>query len=263
MITNILRTAIFCFASVVTGLSQAARIDLIFDVRLDRIYSYDAKHLEGILIGDVLPMFITFDSEVGQTYAETDPWGPGTARLYSSLVGPVFVDSPYSSFIPSNPFQPVQPNSFSANGVTANERQGSNVWYEDLWFSNQYDQIEPVQADGAYAYRRKFNLHWNKTNFDYTPGDLYFFTSEDVLRVLDQSLLGTTFNLTDDAYIQFADGNAAGFELFGTATLREYRVIEVAEPGSFITVLLGILVLCFVQRRRNKESSLIALNGKT
>ena len=240
---NIVSIVLICF-------SPAAFpniIDLTFDVRLDRVYSYDGKPLQGINIGDKRTLHIQFDNTVVQTWAEQEPWGQGTARLHTRLAGPVIVDSPFAHFVPGNPFTSHFPQVFAAEGITANERQSgpfSSVWYEDLWFNKQYDQIVPPEADGSYAYRYKLNVHWNKTNYNYVPGSLYYFSPESVTGLLDRSLKdGVTFSLSQDAYIQYKDGTATGYDLDGTATLREYRVSAVPEPQSIYLLSLGVLLL--------------------
>jgi hypothetical protein len=241
--------------------ASAIPIELTFDVRLDRQYSYDGSALHGIAIGDVRPMRIIFDNAVTQYATFAEPWGPGTAWLWSFLAGPVTIDSPFTPYVPDNPFANPVPLSFQAIAVTSNERLPSGVWYEDLWFNRQYDQFIDVQPDGMYAYRSKLNVHWNKTNFNYTPGDLYFYTSDDVMRLLDRSVNdGITFNLSDDAYIEYANGNASGFDLNGTATLRGYRVIQssepLPEPGSCGLITAGILMLLFNGRRKHKPRNI-------
>ena len=230
-------------------IASAEVIDLAFDVRLDRIYSYDGRSLAGITVGDVTTLRIEFDNTVVQTWTEQNPWGEGTARLYSRLQNPVIVNSPFEQFVPTSPFQNQPIQNFGASGVTSNERQNgpyASVWYEDLWFNKQYDQVVEAGPDGSYAYRYKFNVHWNKTNNNYTPGSLYFFTPITIKSLLDTSIRdGITFNLSQDAYIQKSDGSASGFNLNGTATLREYRVLAVPEPNTQALLAFGIsFLLC-------------------
>lgn len=239
--------------------ANATPVELIFDVRLDRVYSYNGAQLSGLSVGDVRAMSIYFDSSVISNWSEINPWGPGTARLHSLLAGPVQVASPFEAFVPRSPFAIPISTVYSAEGVTANERGSgpfSNVWYEDLWITRQFSQYQPPLSDGSNAYHYKFNMHWNKTNYDYEPGALYYFTSQDVMHMLDRSLAeGIDFSVSQDAYIQYSSGVAIGFDLDGTATLRGYRVIAIPEPTTATLLLLGLPILGIIHSRSIRKEA--------
>ncbi|MEK8025107.1 hypothetical protein [Pseudaquabacterium rugosum] len=233
--------------------ANAVPLELNFDVRLDRVYSYDGAPFSGLSVGDVRSMSISFDSSVIANWSEVNPWGSGTARLHSFLAGPVQVVSPYEAFVPTSPFAVPIPTDYSAEGITANERGSgplANIWYEDLWVTRQFSQYQTPSPDGSSSYHYKFNMHWNRTNYDYAPGALYYFTAQEVTNLLDRALNeGTTFSVSQDAYIQFVSGAATGFDLDGTATLRGYRVLAIPEPSSVILTIFGLPILILVRAR--------------
>ena len=234
--------------------AEAVQINMLFDVQLDRVYSYDGTPFTDSNIGDTSTMSITFNTDVIATYESIEPWGVGTSRLFTNLADPVIVNSPYSGYIPSNPISNPAINNFSAAGVTANERLsvGNGIWYEDLWFYNQYSQISQSTTDGIDTYRYMFNVHWNMTNYNYSDGDLYFFDEADIFSVLNRSITeDRTFSISQDAYIDYSDGSYFGYDLDGTATLKEYNIVSaVPTPASIYLFILGLIGLAGCRLRR-------------
>jgi hypothetical protein len=247
-------TVFFTILSI-AGPAGATQIDLLFDVKLNRIYSYDGTPLSGVSIGDMSTMKISFNNEISSKHESVNPWGPGTSRLFTYLNGPTLIESPFTQYVPTNPFPNPIPTAFSAAGVTANERLSIGdgaMWYEDLWFANQYSQFSQSVTDGLDAYRYKLNVHWNMTRYDFTPDKLYYFEEADLLSLLNRSISdGITFSISEDAYIDFSDGNFFGYDLYGTATLREFKMATpVPAPTSFLLFGIGLLGLAGISRRK-------------
>ncbi len=254
---NIVILSGFLLFTLIFDVVEAAQVNLMFDVRFDRAYSYNGSPFTGMNTGDMSTLQISFNTEITGTYESVEPWGVGTARLYTYLATPVSVISPFAQYVPSNPFSNQIGNSFSAAGVTANERLPSDVWYEDLWFANQYSQFSQFSTDGIDVYRSKTNIHWNMTNHNYMLGDLYFFKENDIINVLDRSISdGITFSISEDAYIDYSDGSFFGYDLDGTATLRNYTIVSsVPIPPAILLFTSGLLGLISLQLRKNKMPS--------
>lgn len=245
--------AILLFISI-AEIADATQIDLLFDVKLDRIYSYDGTQPTGPTIGDTSTLKISFNNDIAYTRTSLNPWGVDTSILITRLDGAVDVESPYTQFVPANPIANPVDRSFYAEGRTI--YQGNNdIWYEDLWFTNQYSQFSDDDTDGIDVYRYKFNVHWDMTRFDYTPDKLYFFDEQEVINVLQRSIDdGVTFSISEDAYIDFSDGSYFGYDIDGTATLRGYNIINpVPEPSTILLLGSGLLGLGWYGRKRKEK----------